>query len=657
LLYTPHLASPEGANIIYTDTVPLLAVAAKILYKTTGVWFNYLGLWIFACFPLLALFVALAIQEGRCKDPVAIIGGVLLALACPALLIRFGHAALMAHFLIVWSFFLYLQFKRTASLWKLTIQFAVLTSLCILLQVYFLLMVMPFFIASLLQGIMDKKLSLRSACFSAFFVFGGLLLTVFISGMIAKNAPDATQFGFGFYSMNLLSPILPVKAHLPQFISQHIHWDSKEYTWDATGGQGYEGYNYLGAGVILLLLLQLPVAKSLCRAIIKHHLFLFLGLLCLCLLALSNHIYLGNWQIINIPIGIKVFSYFRTSARMFWPVYYVLVVALTLITFKRFSPNTARMIIALAVILQLNDTHVLHQAIASNEGYPQELSRQTWNTLLASHQFIAQYPSFQCGGWANDWPANDSNMELLLLAAQQNKPTNSAYLARTSRNCFNEMDEAAQFNIQPGGLYIYGKIDHSLVREIQESPHFKEWCREFNHGFVCTRNTEALHALNKSQGFSMPVMINTPTYSLGEILHFTANGNGRPFLYRSWYNSEPGGTWSRGTISDITLKIANPSSNFYRMTINSHAFLSAKNPSKDIQVYLNNKKVAVWRYTESNTVQHVILFSKKLLANNHLLKITFVSDKAMSPREAGYSTDNRILSLGITDLIIEPKTS
>ncbi len=52
--------------------------------------------------------------------------------------------------------------------------------------------------------------------------------------------------------MNAVSPFLPPRDHLPESLARHVPWDGNGNTWDATGGQ-YEGYNYLGAGMLLLL--------------------------------------------------------------------------------------------------------------------------------------------------------------------------------------------------------------------------------------------------------------------------------------------------------------------------------------------------------------------------------------------------------------------
>lgn len=653
LFYVPQLAFPEGANIIYTDSIPLLALITKIFYKSTGIWFNYFGFWVFACFPLLGLFAALAIREGRCKDPVAIVGGILLALSSPALLVRFGHIALMGHFLIVWAFFIYLKFCNTSSVKNLTIHFVIITSLCILLQTYFLLMVMPFFAAALLQAFFERRIKLFSAALSSAIVFSSILLIAFISGMIGPGSVKGTSWGFGYYSMNLLSPFIPPRAHLPAFIAQHIKYDPTGYSWDATGGQ-YEGYNYLGAGVLFLLFIQLTAFFPLAKQIIKKHLFLIFALACLTLLALSNQIYLGN-RLIFSTHDRHWLDFFRTSGRLFWPIYYVLMIALVLGIFKRFSIKTARSIIFIAVIAQLLDTTLLrtNMIAAISNGYPQVLNNKAWNELLAEHQFVEQYPSFQCGGWAKDWPDNNSNMEFLTLAAKQNKPINSAYLARTSRSCIDETADKVNVKLKNGGLYIFAK--DFPMREFKESNDFQKSCREFNFGYVCTNNSAALKQLATYTEFKIPAKASIPSYNLGETLHFISNGNGDSFLHNGWYPAETWGTWSKGKDSDITLKISHPENTNYLMTVYARGFVHPKRPEKQIDVYVDGKKIATWKYKLGEEVtKNSAAIPRNFLNDDDVIKIKFVSDVAESPKQAKLSEDTKEISLGLIELSISP---
>lgn len=111
LFFVPQLGFPEGTNIVFTDSLPLLALGAKLLHSVTGWAGNYSGLWLLVCFPLLAFFIAKATREFGGTDVFAMISAALLAVMSPALLARFGHHALMGHFLIAWSIYLYARIR------------------------------------------------------------------------------------------------------------------------------------------------------------------------------------------------------------------------------------------------------------------------------------------------------------------------------------------------------------------------------------------------------------------------------------------------------------------------------------------------------------------------------------------------------------------
>lgn len=654
IFYVPNLAAPEGANIVYTDSLPLLALAAKIYFKITGEWFNYFGLWLFLCFPLLALFVALATKEGGVESIFAVICAALLALANPALLVRFGHFALMGHFLIAWGFYLYLRLLRLPDSKHVVAQFCFVSAMTVVLQAYFLLMVMPFVLAALAQLVTAGRMTRQKAVTSFATVIVVVLTTAWVAGIIGPGSPSASAWGFGYYSMNLLSPFLPPREHLPEFIAHYVTWDGNGYSWDATGGQ-YEGYNYLGLGVLFLLAVHLIFSRNIIKQALKRHVFLVIALTGLFVLALSNQIFLGNWHIsaalIFKPLG-KLTDHFRTGGRLFWPIYYVLVITLVLVTLQRFTPLRAKGLLVLAVVLQLVDTQLLRNNLTLNahQGFAQELSQEAWAPVLETHQFFKQYPSFQCGGWAGKWPDNNSNMELLWLAAKLDKQSNSAYLARSNRNCKDELAEGLSFQIEEGGLYVFG--NNFPINRIESLPNFKELCREFKYGVVCSRNWAALTQTASKQEFLPISKVWAPEYQLGELLQFNVNGNGKYFLERGWSTPENWGVWGTDEQSVIVLRLPEFPSQNLKLTVSAFALVHAGSPLKEVSVFINDKKVETWKYKleERGLVKRTALVTKDVFRRNNLLRIKFVAKNMESPKQAGISEDVRPLGLGIADL-------
>ena len=316
----PTSGFPEGTNIVFTDSMPLLALLTKASYQATGHWLNYFGFWLFACFPLLAAFAALSMRVLHIEDPVAMLAAAFLAVSFPALLVRFGHASLMGHFLIVWALYLYLRMRNEPSPGWPIAQFALIAAASVLLQAYFLPMVLLFLLAGLIHAVVERRVSMAYAAAGLGIAVAATLTAGWIGGVVGW--PGVSPGGFGHFSMNAVSPFLPPRDHLPESLARHVHWDGNGYTWDATGGQ-YEGYNYLGAGMLLLLVVGFALAPRLVLDGLKRHAALALFMALLVVIALSNRVFIGDWLILDVRIPRLLAGFsenFRTGGRFFWPV-------------------------------------------------------------------------------------------------------------------------------------------------------------------------------------------------------------------------------------------------------------------------------------------------------------------------------------------------
>lgn len=652
LFFVPQLAFPEGANVVFTDSLPLLALALKLAYKISGAWFNYFGLWLFLCFPLLAAFTALAVREEHPEEALPPLAAAVIAICSPALLTRFGHAALMGHFLIAWSLWLYLRLRRVPSNWSAVAQFCIVSSVAVLLQAYFVLMVVPVGLAALAHAAMERRLSLARALASGAVITVSVLASAFVVGIIGPGSGQASAWGFGYFSMNLLSPFIPPREHIPEFLAREIRWDGNGYSFDATGGQ-YEGYNYLGAGVLLLGVIHVAASMRLLATEFRRHALLVAVLLGFMLLALSSRIFVGERLVAEFQMPALVgelTSRFRTSGRMFWPIYYVLTVGLVVLTARRFSPRIAGGLLVVAVALQLADTQLLRRnlAIETSRGFDHVLPTDAWRALLHAHQSLYQYPSFQCGGWAGQWPANNSNMELLWLAAELGTRTNSAYLARLSRDCDEELRQALRFDIEAGGLYVFA--GHFPIARLEGRPNFEAWCREFEHGIVCSRDWISDPAVART--FKVIERRWIQPYNLSRTLRFSTGGDGEEFLGDGWWQTEPWGTWSKGD-GEVILRVAAPPVADLLLSVDGRAFVGPARPFSQVTVIANDTEVAIWNFGHAEGVKNVSArIPLGALRQNGLLNLRFVSKDVTSPSQAGVSTDQRALGLGLTSLTL-----
>ena len=126
-----------------------------------------------------------------------------------------------------------------------------------------------------------------------------------------------------------------------------------------------EGFNYLGLGNIVLLFFALMggywragALNSLLVQLSKYR-GLALAFLLLLILAISNNISIGPWNM-HIPLPEKAYGLLgivRASGRLFWPIWYALVLSFIYLVCRTYSRKSAWAILFLAVGLQVYDTH------------------------------------------------------------------------------------------------------------------------------------------------------------------------------------------------------------------------------------------------------------------------------------------------------------
>jgi hypothetical protein len=92
------MAYPNGANLFYTDSIPMLGIFAKLLFHFTGIKFSYFGIWICSSFIILAISIA-QLANKLYLPLIATAFAVIISIFNPALLVRYGHSALLAHYI------------------------------------------------------------------------------------------------------------------------------------------------------------------------------------------------------------------------------------------------------------------------------------------------------------------------------------------------------------------------------------------------------------------------------------------------------------------------------------------------------------------------------------------------------------------------------
>ncbi len=326
------LAGNSGgvSSIVFTDAIPLLALAGKLLGWPAH--WQYFGLWMLACHALAAWWGVRLLTLLGISAAAAFAGSLLFAMA-PAMLLRaYGHEALMAHWLVLAALTLCLAPWRPRA-WLLLAAVALLT------HAYLAAMVLSLWLA--------KGASVRAwrALIAGVAALAGI---AWLAGY-GVGGRQLSAGGFGFFSANLLSWFDPMDW--ADFLTFHGRDIAHTGEWSAllpalaqaTRGQ-YEGFAYMGAGVIALTLLALPLVSILRRSRSSLHarseyaqtapqsassvpLWLWGMCIAMAVFALSARPSIGPWIIVEIPLPDfldRLAGVFRASGRFIWPLGYLL---------------------------------------------------------------------------------------------------------------------------------------------------------------------------------------------------------------------------------------------------------------------------------------------------------------------------------------------
>jgi hypothetical protein len=412
-----------------------------------------MGLWVALCLVLQAVAASRLLHALGVVRPVPHLAGLVLLCYVPMLFLRFGHAALMAQFSILLALEGYVRAKRGAPTRSGWMWLCALPVAALLVHPYLAAMSGALVAATILDQWRERRLRWRGVLLR----FAGIAAAASLLAAVCGLPAAARDFGdYGEYSLNLLSPWVP-------FAQTTLgHWLGTQ-TPSIPDAHQWEGGAYLGAGALLLVLAALPALRD-WRASLRRHAVLLAVLAALLAFAVSHRIGLGSMQLARLPLPdalLHAFSQLRGSGRFVWVAVYALLAAAVAAVARR--RRAAPALLAAAALLQLADVGPMQAGVraASASPAPATIDVAAWTRLIDAHARVFQYPSFECGGlFGRDVPGSRfRELEIDWLLAQRNKPTNSAYLARYTKDCARERAEAAANLAEPGVLRLYRSTD------------------------------------------------------------------------------------------------------------------------------------------------------------------------------------------------------
>ncbi len=447
---SPFGASPSyglefHASVLYSDSIPLLAMP----FKWVAVWlpepFQYFGLWLVLCFLLQAWFawrlLGLASEDVGAKT----CGLVFFVLAPPMLNRLGGHLALFAHWPLLAALYLYLRGSLTNR--QGTSAWMVLVPLTFLIHVYVFLMVAGIWAADVLRRAHEgHRVGLL---WKNSVPWREVLLVPVITAVAAWQAgfflvpgKAAQADGFGFYKMNLLAPF------------NGAGWAAVGWN-GPTGGAGeYEGFNYLGFGGLALCLAGFVVwlftrKRQNGAALVGWPLWLLA--LVFALLAVTNTVGFGmrQWHL-SLPFGLEhrlAHSPVQATGRLFWVMYYLLLTRAFFALARVLRPRLFAAVVAGLAVLQCADIQAGVRNLRAMQAARAETATETplgsvfWNEAASRYKRVRLLPTRVL---APGWEA------IAFYAQRHGMGTDAVQLARVNWKIFNRLRTAQRIGLLRG---------------------------------------------------------------------------------------------------------------------------------------------------------------------------------------------------------------
>ena len=318
----PNYGMDISSSIVYSDSIPLMAILLKPFSAWLPATFQYLGFWALLCFVLQGYFAYLLL--GRItKEPVLKMLGASFFIFAPAFLWRLGvHAAYASHFLILAALTLVFLTTDVAFKTKNALAWIALICAALLISFYLFVMVLVLYIASIAQAIKIENLSLSGKKWISLIplnitLIALLLLLFYQAGYFVVTSISTGNYGIG--RINLLSIIDPDTW---SYVLPNLKDVPDPFEPNA---RIFESFVYLGLGTIIAGLFTLYAVfkgRVSFKPLAKRYVYLVIALIALALFAISNNVAIGPWGF-SIPIseGLRNgASILRASARLFWPV-------------------------------------------------------------------------------------------------------------------------------------------------------------------------------------------------------------------------------------------------------------------------------------------------------------------------------------------------
>lgn len=492
------LSYPTSMSVIYTDSIPLFALLFKLFRGVLPVHFQYFGIFGLLSFMLMGGLSSLLIHslipgienlydknsEGRIPFVnrnlpyvLSLIASLVYIMSFTVLQRMFYHTALGAQWILILALYIWVN-RRSYGRRRTLYAYSLMGLLCVGIHTYYVPMVGSILLAASVERVIRSRVNgdrtelineaknddrnngipagYRSVLAEEMVNILGFcltgLLTLFIFG--AFNGPSGGyDEGLGSFTSNLNTFINPIYGSII-IKPMKLYYDFQ-----------YEGYGYLGIGVIMLIAVALVyLVKNIKAAGFKKYFREHIRaavFVCLLMvdyaLAVLPMVTFSDKKLFGVPLSSfvrKAAGIFRSNGRFIWVPVYLIFTGALVCTIKLLSENFGRMdkgkgivikVLLVLVLFQVLDTT---KAVADKQGYfrVDQDHENAWDELALPDKPGDKYKEF-----AFLYNENDILMDTAFFAYLNGMRLNNFYYAR-------DIDDAVDINIEGWKSQLNGGI-------------------------------------------------------------------------------------------------------------------------------------------------------------------------------------------------------
>jgi len=494
LTYSTYIGYPVGESTALVDINPWMAIAFKPFSSVLPEPFQYFGIEAVLVYAL-QFFIALRLFRlifGKNLWGVWIAAAFFLI--APPLTFRLKfHYTLSNHWLLLAALLVFFQAQQDSptAIRRFIVSALILGAIGFATNPYIAFPIALVMTAAVASLVWKGRFSPRQGIGVLGLVAFACLFSAFAAGFIIAGGRGYGGHGYRVYSMNLFSLFDPGWFGSKIFLAIIPHLERGQY----------EGYSYLGAGVLVLAVIVAAFAlRHRDRLQLDKRWLLPLAGCCLLLtlMALTTKIMAGSTVVLDVDPH-QHFSRFlaplRSSGRLFWVPYYTLLLGLLVAPYRFMDRRRANALLAALLILQFFDTIPLRRWTYAgvHVDFPKPLQSPVWHQLGSVYQNLVVLPAWQCG--THESPGDAYGYRYFgFLASEQKMRTNSYYTARYTAealdyHCKRSLNDLATKPLSPDSAYV---VTPAVAAEIAKGPTGPGKCYKVDEYILCSPRTDSV---------------------------------------------------------------------------------------------------------------------------------------------------------------------